>query len=149
MQEATDSYNEEYGYTESFIHEQEEYAAEAPYRHSSAQYIAREALQSYVEELNASCGVEHCSCGRDEFDYDFDRHGNPYWVDPFMEFCSCYDTILPKDSPLREKLKLLQTNYENSKANLNRDFSSTYEELDALTVKHQAYLAELELGEIE
>ena len=147
VEQATACYEEEYEYIEEWINDREINAEEAPYRKGSLQYNAREALQSYINELNGrdtSFGM--CVCGYDNMDYDVDINGHTHWSSPFIEFCSCYKNAIPDDSELMVQLKTLQNNYKNSKDKIKPNLSSAYEAMGALRIKHEAYLAELKLG---
>ena len=146
VEQATDCYREEYDDLQSWINDRENDADEAPYRPGSLPYDAREALQLYVNELNASCGVVQCNCGYNDMDYNFDLNGHAYWSEPFMEFCCCYKDTIPDDSYLMEKLKTLQANYKNSKDKIDLNLASAYKAAEKMTAKHYAYLVELKLG---
>lgn len=138
-----EDYYEEKGYAESYMHEREEYVQDAPYRHGTEQYIARNALKTYVDELNASCNVTFCNCEHSNFDYSFGPHGEPYWTGDFVEFCICYEDHIPKDSPLMIKLRELENNYKISKEKLNIDMSPHYKELDDIEKKYDALLQKI------
>ena len=147
VQQATECYESELAEYEEWIDECKNWADEAPYRKDSLQYIAREKLQLYVNELNASCGVVQntldCDCGYNDMDYDVDMYGCTRWSGPFIEFCCCYENFYSDDSSQMVHMKTLQYNYKNSKDKIKPDFSSAYKEIDSLKIKHYAYLAEL------
>ncbi len=147
LQQATECYKYARAEYEEWIKESANCVDEAPYRKGSLQYIAREELQLYVNELNASCGVVQntldCNCGYGNTDYYVDMYGYTRWSGPYIEFCCCYENSYSDDSSQMVHMKTLLYNYKNSKDKIKPDFSSAYEAIASLRIKHDAYLAEL------
>ena len=130
---ATECYKYDCEHIEEWIHNCKINAEEAPYRKGSLQYIAREALESYINELHGrDTSFGTCGCGYGDIDFD-------------IEFCSCYENANSDDSAQMMQLKTLQNNYKNSKDKIMPDLSLANKRMTELRIKHEAYLAELKL----
>ena len=130
---ATDCYKYDCEHIEEWIHNCKINAEEAPYRKDSLQYIAREALESYINELHGrDTSFGTCGCGYGDIDFD-------------IEVCSCYENANSDDSAQMMQLKTLQNNYKNSKDKIMPDLSLANKRMTELRIKHEAYLAELKL----
>ena len=130
---ATNCYEYDCEHIEEWIRSCKINAEEAPYRKDSLQYIAREALESYINELHGrDTSFGTCGCGYGDIDFD-------------IEFCSCYENANSDDSAKMMQLKTLQNNYKNSIDKIMPDLSLENKRMTALRIKHEAYLAELKL----